>query len=420
MKHVILLLLCLMAVIAYVQRAAISVPGKAVAGDLGIVKDADRITAIGWVQSAWYLGYALLQMPSGRLVDRLGSRLTAAIFCAGWSLLTAITGFSTSLRSLMVCWFFMGALQAGAFPCAARAIRQVFPETQRARASGMLAAGTMIGMAVAPLAAGHGLALLQRWSWAESSWHTWQLLLLAFSVPGLLWAIVFPAAVPARYLPPIPAEDAPALLPMLRLMGSSAPLFLLCAQQFLRAAAMVFFLTWFPTFLQETRKVDVEQSANLTFIAGLGGIIGSLTGGVASDWLLRTTGNRWLARQGLAVIGMLCCSTLIVLSIFAVNTQLSIAMISLGVFCATFGGVSGYTVAIELGGRQTATVFSLMNMCGNFGSMLFPITASWLVNHFKNWNVILIYFAGMMVVDALCWAFLKPRGSLFPDTDAST
>ncbi|MEY2727127.1 MAG: putative sulfoacetate transporter SauU [Planctomycetota bacterium] len=418
MKYTILLLLCLMAVIAYVQRAAISVPAKAVASDLGVSKE-DSTTAMGWVQSAWYLGYALLQMPSGRLADRLGSRLTAAIFCAGWSLLTAITGFSTSLGSLMVCWFCMGALQAGAFPCAARAIRQVFPETQRARASGTLAAGMMIGTALAPLAAGHGLSLLEHSSLAVTNWQPWQLLLLAFSIPGLLWAIAFPAAVPARYLPPVPVEDAPALLPMLYQMSRSAPLFLLCAQQFLRASAMVFFLTWFPTFLQETRGVNVKQSANLTFIAGLGGIIGSLTGGVASDWLLRTTGNRWLARQGLAVIGMLLCSTLIVLSIFAVNTQLSIVLISCGVFCATFGGVSGYTVAIELGGRQTATVFSLMNMCGNFGSMLFPITASWLVTRFNNWNVMLVYFAGMMIVDAICWAFLKPRGSLFPDTDTS-
>lgn len=83
MKHVILVLLFLMAVIAYVQRAAISVPGKAVAGDLGIVADEDRTIAIGWVQSAWYLGYALLQMPSGRLADRLGAQAVGGDFLCG-------------------------------------------------------------------------------------------------------------------------------------------------------------------------------------------------------------------------------------------------------------------------------------------------------------------------------------------------
>ncbi|MGV2339168.1 MAG UNVERIFIED_CONTAM: hypothetical protein LVR18_35860 [Planctomycetaceae bacterium] len=67
MKQLILFLLCLMAVIAYVQRAAISVPEKQVAENLQL---SDPIIQMGWVQSAWYLGYALLQMPAGRLADR--------------------------------------------------------------------------------------------------------------------------------------------------------------------------------------------------------------------------------------------------------------------------------------------------------------------------------------------------------------
>jgi MFS family permease len=202
---------------------------------------------------------------------------------------------------------------------------------------------------------------------------------------------------------------------MLRLMARSGPLILLCTQQFLRAAAMVFFLTRFPTFLQETRGVKVTESANLTSIAGLGGVLGSITGGLASDFILRRTGSKRLARQGLAAISMLLCSLLILSSVFASDVHVSIALITLGVFCATFGGVSGYTVAIDLGGRQTATVFSLMNMCGNFGSMLFPITASWLVKHYNNWNVMMLYFAGIMAADALCWTFINPRGPLFPD-----
>ena len=57
-----------------------------------------------------------------------------------------------------------------------------------------------------------------------------------------------------------------------------------------------------------------------------------------------------------------------------------------------------------------------MNMCGNFGSMLFPITAGWLVKRFdNNWNMMMFYFAGIMAVDALCWTLINPRGSLFPD-----
>lgn len=411
MKHIILFLLCLMAVIAYIQRAAISVPEKQVAEALQLT---DPIISMGWVQSAWYLGYALLQIPAGRMADRLGARRTIVICSVVWSLLTACTGLSTNLYLLLLTWFLMGSFQAAAFPCAARSIRQVFADDQRARASGILAAGMMIGSALAPLTAGHGLRLLQPLA-TQLNCYPWQLLLGVFALPGLLWAFLFFTVVPPHRLPPVPPEDTPPLGPMLKLMARSAPLFLLCTQQFLRAAAMVFFLTRFPRFLQETRGVDLAQSANLTSVAGFGGVLGSITGGLVSDAILRYTGKKRLARQGLAAISMLLCSLLILGSIYAQNVHLSIALITLGVFCASFGGIGGYTVAIDLGGRQTATVFSLMNMCGNFGSMLFPITAGWLVKRFDNWNVMMYYFAAIMALDALCWTLINPRGSLFPD-----
>ncbi len=179
---------------------------------------------------------------------------------------------------------------------------------------------------------------------------------------------------------------------------------------------MVFFLTWFPKFLQETRGVSILESGVLTTIAGVGGVLGSLSGGFVSDWLLRRTGNARLSRQGIAVVGMASCSALIVASYFIADVRGSIAVISLGAFCATFGGVSGYTVAIGFGGKHVATVFSSMNMCGNIGAALFPITAGWLVARTGNWNLMLFLFAGIMAVDAVCWAFLNPRGTLFGDT----
>ncbi|MFM7924628.1 MAG: MFS transporter, partial [Planctomycetaceae bacterium] len=141
--------------------------------------------------------------------------------------------------------------------------------------------------------------------------------------------------------------------------------------------------------------------------------IGSLTGGWASDLLLKRTGNPRLSRQGVAVLGMSLCSLLILASLTVSSTTTCIGLITAGVFCATFGGVSGYTVAIEFGGRQTATVFSMMNMFGNFGAMLFPWTAGWLAGRFSNWNLMILLFCGIMAVDAVCWALLNPRAPLF-------
>jgi MFS family permease len=271
-----------------------------------------------------------------------------------------------------------------------------------------------LGGAIAPVMTAMVLESLMAWA---DAWgiERWRLLLGAYAVPGILWTVVFLGLVSVRTLPAgSRASVASVPVDWSRLLRSW-PLALLCAQQFFRAAGMVFFMTWFPTFLQKTREVTLLGSGVLTTVAGIGGVVGSLTGGFFSDWLLLKTGNKRLSRQGIAVVGMGLCSLLIVASYFVSDIQQSIALITLGAFCATFGGVSGYTVAISFGGRQVATVFSTMNMFGNLGAALFPLTAGWLVAQTGNWNLILFLFASVMAIDALCWAFLNPQGTLFGD-----
>ena len=413
MRYRVLGMLCAVAAIAYIQRAAMSVPAAEIARDFEFP---DLARDMGYVQSAWYLGYAAMQLPSGWFADRWGSRWSVVLFCVLWSALTGSSALCDGFGSLVVVWGLMGAAQAGVFPCAAKAIGQAFPDGERARASGLLASGMAIGGAIAPVFAGWALDRLVPAA-ASLEMYRWRLLLLVYALPGFLWAGAFLLLIPNTALPNRRLVNAEATPIDWSRMVRSVPLILLCTQQFFRAAAMVFFLTWFPTFLQKTRGVSSLESGVLTTIAGLGGVLGSVSGGFFSDWLLKQTGNKRLSRWGIAVAGMGSCAVLIVVSYFVASTSVSIALISLGTFCATFGGVSGYTVTIDFGGRQVATVFSTMNMCGNIGAMLFPITAGWLVSQTGNWNLILFFFAGIMVVDAICWALLNPQGTLFGEED---
>lgn len=410
-RYHVLAFLCLSAAIAYVQRAAISVPAEEIAGDLGF---SDLARDMGWIQSAWYWCYGLGQLPSGWLADRIGSRRALAILSVVWSLATLLSACAVDFVSLLLLWGLMGAAQAGAFPCAAKALGQIFPETGRARATGLLASGMTIGGALAPVLAALILQSLLPLAVALGI-DRWRLLLAIYAVPGILWTVAFLSLISVRKLPASEALSTVRVAVDWSKMMTSRDLALLCGQQFSRAAGMVFFLTWFPTFLQKTRDVSLLGSGILTTLAGVGGVFGSLTGGFFSDWLLQRTGNARLSRQGIAVVGMASCSLLIVASYFVRDVNGSIALISLGAFCATFGGVSGYTVAISFGGRNVATVFSMMNMFGNFGAAMFPITAGWLVAQTGNWNLILFLFAGIMAVAAVCWALLNPRGTLFGD-----
>jgi sugar phosphate permease len=180
---------------------------------------------------------------------------------------------------------------------------------------------------------------------------------------------------------------------------------------------MVFFFTWFPTFLQKTRGVSPSESGRLTSWAGLGAMLGALLGGWVSDRILQATGRRRLSRQGVAVAGMTCCALLIVAAYFVRDTERAMLLISLGAFWGAFGGVSGYSVAIAFGGRHVATVFGAMNTCGNVGAALFPLGVGWWVARTGDWDFALFLFAGIFAVDAVLWALLNPRGTLFEEAE---
>ena len=95
-RYQVLAFLCVCALVAYVQRAALSVPAAEIASDL---KFSDLARDMGRVQSAWYLCYALMQLPSGWLADRTGSRRGLAILCVVWSLATLLCVFAADCGS---------------------------------------------------------------------------------------------------------------------------------------------------------------------------------------------------------------------------------------------------------------------------------------------------------------------------------
>lgn len=365
-----LALLCAAAAIAYVQRSGIAVAAGSIQQDLGLDK-----VRFGTVLSAWSLGYALMQIPSGWLADRLGSRRALALFALLWSGATGLTGFATGYYSLVALWALMGIAQAGIFPCSTKAMSRWFPTERRASATGLLASCMGIGGALAPMLTGLLLTTL-----------AWRWVFFLYALPGIAWGMLFyrmardapptgisdtataPAVTGAEAPPavPVPAAIGAAVAPrpldsshrgespVWLTLVTSESMWLLCAQQFLRAFAIQFFASWFPTYLREARGATLVQSGFLTTLAGAGLVLGSLLGGFASDRLLLRTGSRRLSRQGIAVLGMTGCAALIVCAFFVADRTAAVALISARAFCGAFGGVSGYTVAMDLGGRRVA------------------------------------------------------------------
>jgi predicted MFS family arabinose efflux permease len=296
-------------------------------------------------------------------------------------------------------WGLMGAAQAGIFPCSTKAIGGLFPTTGRAFASGMLGCCMAVGWTISPRVTAE---LLQSLRWEE--------VFALYALPGLVWVLAFALLVPRYPEPAAARHDEPADW---RKLVTDGPMILLCLQQFLRAAAVAFFFTWLTRFLMETRGLSEVEAGKLAFWPGVGGILGGLCGGTLSDWLLRRTGNPRLARQGLAVAAMVVGAAVALAACYTPDVRATVALLSAGAFCGYVGGVGGYTVAITYGGKRVATVFGTMNMCGNIGAGLFPFVVGWLVRETGNWNLALLLVAGLLAADAVCWAVLNPKGTLF-------
>ena len=148
---------------------------------------------------------------------------------------------------------------------------------------------------------------------------------------------------------------------------------------------------------------------------GLAGMLGGLTGGFASDWLLRKTGRARLSRQGLAFCAMVVCASVSLASFWIEDAETAVLLISIAAFCGYVGGVSAYAVAIAMGGKRVAPVFATMNMAGNIGAGLFPFAVGYLVEKTGNWGLALLLFATLYAGSGVCWLFLNPKGTLFDE-----
>jgi sugar phosphate permease len=399
MRYRVLAFLCLIAAISYVQRAGLNSAAGAVQRDHDI-----NTEQFGMLGSAWLLGYALMQVPAGWLADRFGSKRTLTVLAVLWSVLTGTIGLCPTCPLLLAQWFVTGMALAGVFPCAAKSIGAWFPDAEKATASGLLGSSTMLGAALA--------SALTSWLLVRQGW-SWQAAYALYGAAGVAWALAYAAAVPERGGP----QTDPRRMTGAdwRCLAASASMWLVCLQQFFRAGAMIFFINWFPKFLTEARELDELQAGLGTSYANLASLVGGVIGGFASDWLLHATGSRRLARQGIAVFGMAVSAALIVATWFTADASAAIALFCVGAFIASFGGISGYTVTIELGGRRVATVFSLMNMSGNLGAALFAYLGGMLRERTGDWAPALFLFVAAFAAAGVCWALLDPDRPIFPE-----
>lgn len=108
-------------------------------------------TWFGIAAAAFFLTYALCEIPSNLLLARSGARRTFLRIMLLWGIATAVTAFISSVGQLITLCLFLGAFEAGFFPGIVLYLTFWFPVSVRARVTAVIFIANSIGGALAPL-----------------------------------------------------------------------------------------------------------------------------------------------------------------------------------------------------------------------------------------------------------------------------
>jgi len=406
-RHWMILLATLVAVLLYLDRVCISTAAETVSADLKITKP-----QLDDVLAAFFWTYALGQLPAGWLGDRFGARWMLGSYVLLWSLSTGLLGIAWSLQTVLLLRLACGLFEAGAYPLAASIVRRWVPMKSRGLASSMVAVGGRTGGALAPILT---IQLMLMWTWgsewwtlpddAEAALSSWRPVMGLYGAVGIVIGLVFlvwfrdwphlhPAVNAAELslihgktnMPQIQRRglELPPVLAMIR----SLPMWMNCFVQFSANLCWGFLVTTFPQYLREVFETTQQNQGWLQSLPLAAGILGLFLGGVFTDILTHMFGLRWGRSIAMSVSRLLVVVAL--MSVSWADSALTATICFAVVGLATdLGTPAVWAFGQDVGGRFVGSAVGWANMWGNFGVALSPPFFRWIAGASANddsWN----------------------------------
>jgi MFS transporter, ACS family, glucarate transporter len=398
-RHRVMILLYFLILITYLDRITISLVGVRIKAAFHLSN-----TQFGWVLSSFVLAYALFEIPSGILGDRIGQRKVLLRIVIWWSIFTALTGAANGLISLIAVRFLFGMGEAGAYPNSCGVISRWVPKTETSRGMSWLGMGAPTGAALAPLIV---VPLAAAYGW-RAPFYVNGILGLVWVLICWLWFRNHPGEMKdiskeerelieknRNYV----KHDQPFAW---KLILANPMLWSLFLSYFTIQWANYFFSAWLPTYLQEGKHFSEHQMKTITTLVFSVGIPAAFLFGIISDWLIKIKGNKF-TRKYVAGVSF----GIMVIAIF-LSTQASGQLpvtISLVVadFCLVVIVLTCFSTCIDVGGNRVCTITGLMNFIGQSGSFLMSMIFGKIVDITHNYEAPQYLMTALLIVGGLCW-----------------
>jgi ACS family glucarate transporter-like MFS transporter len=415
MRWVLIFWIFLISAISYLDRVNISIAGQFLQQDLHLSN-----TELGYVFSAFVLGYALFQAPAGRLADKLGPRAAIALGTMWWGIFTALSGsisaaFAGAFAALVAIRFLLGVGEAVIYPASNRLVASWIPSQERGIANGVIFAGVGLGAGIAPPLV---MAVIVNYGWR------WSFLVSAFIgwVAGAVWLLLarntpqqHPWADHAEVehiesgLPQKGTRSTDARLPWRTILRSVSVLAVTVSYFTYGYVAYIFF-TWFFIYLSRVRGLDLKTSTFYAMLPFLAMALGSPLGGWISDRVTAAYGRR-AGRCGIAGIGLGGSAAFVALATQVQDARLASIVLAGGAGALYLSQSSFWSVTADIAGSSAGFVSGFMNMGCQIGGTITASLTPLLASRF-GWSASFLAAAGLCALGAFAWLFVDPNQKL--------
>lgn len=406
-RFAVLFLIFIMTAINYLDRTNMAVAAPSMKDELGF----DAVT-LGLIFSGFGWSYAFLQIPGGWFLDRYGPRLTYFWSCFFWSLATFAMGFGRNFASLFGLRLAIGAAEAPAFPTNSRVVASWFPRQERAFATGVYTAGEFVGLAF----------LTPILFWISTSWG-WHAIFYATGLLGLIFSFVWyfyyrdpkdSKAVNEAELDYIRKGDGLAEKAVSGTKIDWSDFFELFKHRqlwgiyigcFAVTSTLVFFLTWFPTYLVTEKHMPMLKVGIYAAVPYIAAFFGVLIGGYWSDSMLKKGYSLTTARKLPVTLGLLgSCS--IMLANYTNDFNVIIAIMSVAFLAEGLSALGWVIVGDVAPVKSVGLAGGVFNLFANLAGIVTPIVIGFIVKATGSFTWALVYMSCIALLGACSYLFL--------------
>jgi MFS family permease len=387
----------------YFDRVNLSIAHDALQSAFGI----SDIT-FGYLLGAYSWTYALMQLPSGSLLDRFGVRRVMLVSIVLWAMASGMAAVAPTILILFLARFLLGIGEAPTFPACAKAIGLWFPPSERGVPTAMFDAAAKLAIGIGtPIL---GLILLHFGMRANFA---------ATAILSGLYAVLFASL----YCDPKSPESAAARERSNEATSSLGISTLLKERKVLAAAigsgaynySFYLLLTWLPFYLQKGLKMTGQQSVLWSAVPWTAAaIVGFAVGGALTDILVRRGYDASAVRKTILIAGT-SMGLFVLAPAFLHQSGVVLVCLSLSLSGLAAASPVLWTLpSLLVPSGSTGRVGAIMNQSNQIAAIVAPIATGYLTTWTHSFVAAFLVAGIILLMGVASYVFLLGRIEIVP------